>query len=946
MTDRPPQQNHILRRAPNVLNSNGQPVDGLAAEPTKFSSKRSNKLGASIRRKFNSMVRSRSLSISPPAQDGEFDIEKPALTHAHTTDETTVDTKNTSHLEVQVPLILQKGTPMVKVSSKKRRQVVFRLDPDQGRIVWEGKVHRYIPIEAIKEIRSGPDARYYRQQFQLAPECEERWLTIIYILDGDYKTLHVIVPTKDVFEIWNYTLRSLHSVRQKLMSGLGYVEMRQAMWDKHYWKGADEERDQKLVFEEVEKLCKRLQINTGQDDLYRLFKQADLKNRNYLDFDDWRLFVKLLKSRPELDRLYKQHCKVNGGSFDFGAFESFMKEKQHSTRTRSELQAVFNKYATVEPTTPAPGEDKTLETPSDLCPKPVMSRKSFTNFLMSSDNPALPDHDRNIHHDMTRPLSEYYISSSHNTYLVGHQLVGTSTIEGYIRALLHSCRSVEVDVYDGDDSPVVYHGKTLTTKVPLREVCKAIMKYGFVVSPYPIIISAEVHCRLEQQDMIADIMLDVFGDALVQRRPDQPIKVLPSPEQLKGKILLKTKNVNISTNEGVEGGLFIDASASSTDDSEDDWRNPKRRQSDAIMMEYSQEYQPRPTFLERVRSIGRSPRRPSVVSKSSTSPRTGRRVSHSRSPSGTSTVTLPPSPMAFSPPTSPMVTAIPFEASPKVKMSQKLLDLLVYTVGVKCRGLNKKEEYLPEHMFSLSENTVNKYLKDGIMVMDLIKHTRDHLVRIYPKGTRVNSTNYEPHRCWYAGVQLVALNWQTFDLGYMINQAMFQRNGRSGYVLKPVVLRTQSKDMLLKRTKHRLEVTIISAQQLPRPKDATGREVIEKGSVDPYVEVSVHVPDWTTLSPEQRKPPRTNMVKNNGFNPVWEEKLSVPFECVGEMKELIFVRFAVKQGGQEDGEPLAVFCASLGSLQLGYRHLPLHDAQMSQYLFSTLFVRIGVLDVV
>lgn len=129
-----------------------------------------------------------------------------------------------------------------------------------------------VPIEAIKEIRSGSDARYYRQQFQLAPECEERWLTIIYILDGNYKTLHVVVPTKDVFHMWNYTLRRLHAVRQELMSGLGYVEMRQAMWDKHYWNGADEERDQKLVFEEVEKLCKRLQINSSQDDLYRLFK--------------------------------------------------------------------------------------------------------------------------------------------------------------------------------------------------------------------------------------------------------------------------------------------------------------------------------------------------------------------------------------------------------------------------------------------------------------------------------------------------------------------------------------------------------------------------------------------------------------------------------------------------------------------------------------------------
>ncbi|KAG7447803.1 PLC-like phosphodiesterase [Guyanagaster necrorhizus] len=943
MTDCLPQQNHILRRAANVLNSNGQPVDGLTAEPAKFPSKRSNKLGASIRRKFNNMVWTRSPSTSPSAQHGEFDIKKPSLMHAHTADET-ADTKHerdavTPHLEVTVPLVLQKGTPMVKVSSKKRRQVVFRLDPDQGRIVWEGKVHRYIPIEAIKEIRSGSDARYYRQQFQLAPQCEERWLTIIYILDGDYKTLHVVVPTKDVFDMWNYTLRSLHAVRQKLMNGLGYVEMRQAMWDKHYWKGADEEHDQKLEFEEVEKLCKRLQINSGQDDLYRLFKQADTSNRNYLDFDDWRLFVKLLKARPELDRLYNQLCKINGGTFDFEAFESFMKEKQHCTHTREELLAVFDKYATTEPTSPALGEEKTAEVPTDPCPKLIMSRKAFTNFLMSSDNPALPDHDRRIHHDMTRPLSEYYISSSHNTYLVGHQLVGTSTIEGYIRALLHSCRSVEVDVYDGDDGPVVYHGKTLTTKVSLREVCEAIMKYGFVASPYPIIISAEVHCRLEQQDMIADIMLDVFGDALVQKRPDKPIRVLPSPEELKGKILLKTKNLNISSNEAADGGLFIDTSASSTDDSEDDWRNPKRRQSDAIMMEYSQEFQPKPTFMERVRSIRMS------SSKAARSPRTGRPVSHSRSPSGTSTVTLPPSPTAFFPSSSPVMITTPFEAMLKVKMSQKLLDLLVYTVGVKCRGLNKKEEYAPEHIFSLSESTVNKYLKESSTVMDLIKHTRDHLVRIYPKGMRVNSTNYEPHRCWYAGVQLVALNWQTFDLGYMINQAMFQRNGRSGYILKPMALRAQNKDVLMKRTKHRLEVTIISAQQLPRPKDATGREVIEKGSVDPYVEVSVHVPDWTMPTLEQRRPPRTNMVKNNGFNPVWEERLSIPFECVGDMKELVFVRFAVKQGGQEDGEPLAVFCASLGSLQLGYRHLPLHDAQMSQYLFSTLFVRIGVLDV-
>jgi phosphatidylinositol phospholipase C delta len=186
-----------------------------------------------------------------------------------------------------------------------------------------------------------------------------------------------------------------------------------------------------------------------------------------------------------------------------------------------------------------------------------MTLQGFTSFLLSSENSAFSDQHRAVWQDMTRPLSDYFISSSHNTYLVGHQLVGTSTTEGYIRALLHSCRSVEgattcfgasflpncitVDIYDGEAEPMVYHGLTLTSKVSLREVCKAIMKYGFATSPYPIIISAEVHCSVPQQDMIAFVMIEEFGDSLL-RMPTEglsKIEALPSPEELKHKILLK-----------------------------------------------------------------------------------------------------------------------------------------------------------------------------------------------------------------------------------------------------------------------------------------------------------------------------------------------------------------------------------------------------------------------
>ena len=98
-----------------------------------------------------------------------------------------------------------------------------------------------------------------------------------------------------------------------------------------------------------------------------------------------------------------------------------------------------------------------------------------------------------------------------------------------------------MDIYDGDIAPVIYHGKTLTTKVPLRDVCKAIPKYAFIASPFPIILSAEIHCSVSQQDLIAEIMKETFGDSLITETIDgiSPIEILPSPEDLRGKILLK-----------------------------------------------------------------------------------------------------------------------------------------------------------------------------------------------------------------------------------------------------------------------------------------------------------------------------------------------------------------------------------------------------------------------
>lgn len=71
----------------------------------------------------------------------------------------------------------------------------------------------------------------------------------------------------------------------------------------------------------------------------------------------------------------------------------------------------------------------------------IWTLESLNKFLSSSDNSQV------VEMDMTRPLTEYYISSSHNTYLVGEQWRGESTVEGYIRVLLADCRCVESETH-------------------------------------------------------------------------------------------------------------------------------------------------------------------------------------------------------------------------------------------------------------------------------------------------------------------------------------------------------------------------------------------------------------------------------------------------------------------------------------------------------------------
>ncbi|XP_043824149.1 1-phosphatidylinositol 4,5-bisphosphate phosphodiesterase zeta-1 [Dromiciops gliroides] len=173
-----------------------------------------------------------------------------------------------------------------------------------------------------------------------------------------------------------------------------------------------------------------------------------------------------------------------------------------------------------------------------------MTIEGFIRYMNSDDCLLFKKGCAHVYHDMTHPLSDYFISTSHNTYLISGQLIGPSDLWGYASALVKGCRCLEIDCWNGSQNePVVYHGHTLTSKILFKTVIQVINKYAFMASDYPVVLSLENHCSPQQQEIIANNLQSILGDTLLSDVLEKFPNELPSPEALKFKILVKNKKI-------------------------------------------------------------------------------------------------------------------------------------------------------------------------------------------------------------------------------------------------------------------------------------------------------------------------------------------------------------------------------------------------------------------
>ncbi|KPJ20609.1 1-phosphatidylinositol-4,5-bisphosphate phosphodiesterase epsilon-1 [Papilio xuthus] len=196
----------------------------------------------------------------------------------------------------------------------------------------------------------------------------------------------------------------------------------------------------------------------------------------------------------------------------------------------------------------------------------------------------------------------------------------------------------------------------------------------------------------------------------------------------------------------------------------------------------------------------------------------------------------------------------------------------------------------------------------------LIAHTETQLVRTYPAGLRIDSSNFDPVTFWSCGVQLVALNYQTEDAAMAVNAAMFEGHGCAGYVRKPHVMWDPGHIAYRRFNPMDKEFDGIHAAHLTLAV-ISGQYVAENvySFYNAFVEVEI------LGVPADCKKIRTKVARRNALNPVWNETFNFKIN----FPELAFVRFEIYDA--DTNYMLSQRVIPLHCLRPGYRHVRLRS---------------------
>eukprot|EP00271_Cylindrocystis_brebissonii_P007362 TRINITY_DN2075_c0_g4_i1.p1 TRINITY_DN2075_c0_g4~~TRINITY_DN2075_c0_g4_i1.p1 ORF type:complete len:625 (-),score=128.03 TRINITY_DN2075_c0_g4_i1:792-2666(-) len=398
--------------------------------------------------------------------------------------------------------------------------------------------------------------------------------------------------------------------------------------------------------------------------------------------------------------------------------------------------------------------------------------EEFFKLLLTPE--ATPALEHEVTQDMTLPMSHYFIYTSHNTYLTGNQLTSDAGTGPIIQSLTLGVRVIELDIWPNDKKTdvIVKHGGTMTKPVGLEECVEAIRDHAFDATPYPVILTLEDHLPGALKARTAEVLQRVLGDLLWVPPVDVPMEQFMSPESLLNRVIISTQPPKVEGPPAAKGGLAgiaagegVEATSGSPAGSP-----PQRQGSSKSISSF----------------FGKGRKQHSVDGAK------GKVSSASEVPPSIQAVLTDGDASASA------IEALEIAEADEAEAPKELTE--AYRRMIAIAGGRMKGESVSTSLqdgavvkrVSLSESQLTNEAKAH--PDDLVRFTQRNILRIYPAGTRVDSSNYDPMLGWIHGAQMVALNMQGAGKPLRMQRAFFSGNGKSGYIRKPDYLMAPGKE--------------------------------------------------------------------------------------------------------------------------------------------------------
>ncbi|KAI3748849.1 hypothetical protein L6452_12239 [Arctium lappa] len=481
-----------------------------------------------------------------------------------------------------------------------------------------------------------------------------------------------------------------------------------------------------------------------------------------------------------------------------------------------------------------------------------------------------------VHHDMTAPLQHYFIYTGHNSYLTGNQLNSDCSVVPIITALQRGVRVIELDLWPNSakDGIHVLHGRTLTTPVTLYKCLKSIKEHAFVNSPYPVIITLEDHLTRNLQAKVAGMVTEIFGDMLYCPKVGGSDEFL-SPEALKHRVILSTKQPKEYLESKQMGG------ESSPIVGRDLFEVELFVGEDA-----SSSFKDGTATYERINSNQDDDEDEDVENEK-------------------------PDQKA-----APVYNQLIGIHSGKAKNG--LRKALVV-------GLGKGKR------LSLSEQALERAA--SLYGTNIIRFTQKNILRVFPKGSRVTSTNFRPLTAWMHGAQMVASNMQGYGRSLWMMHGMFRSNGGCGYVKKPDFLMSRGPNNEVFDPK-----TTLPVKKTLRVKVYMGdgwRIDFSRTHFDAYSPPDFYTKLYMVGVPADVTKKKTRVIEDD-WMPIWDEEFTFPLR----VPELALLKIVVREHDTSEKDAFGgQTCLPVSELKTGIRTISLHNKKGEKLASVKLLLR-------